>query len=564
MQTKSLDLERGSSQFAYIVDNANLSQTGNITIEGLFNIESFPSLGAYGMLASKWKSGGNASWFFGFYNPSGTTLLNFAYSTDGSYQAANDKTISLPNNLVVGRWVHLAVVFTASTATIKWYINGRLITTTTASGTSIYDSTANFGVGASYDSGGNGVNFGDGKLKNLRYWSTARTQKEIIQFMGTSAEGESGLVDEWKFEDNYNGVNGNNLTASGSPVFAADVPNTLGMKDVANWTLLEKINVDISSLGLSADLDLYPINVTSLLSASFGNLETDGKDLRFTTDEAGLYEVPYELVSIDTSGETIQAWVLLPTVTYNASFTALYVWGGYASAVGYASTDIMGGQSVWNSNYGFVQHQEANSNDSTVNAVNGTNANVTYDAGKIGNKSVFNGSNARVTNTFKPDLVDGTIQFWGQGNDVDANAYFIFNYNNPSGTNNRFYLYINAAGNLAINLGKDDSEYDTGVAITTVKHVSVVYTSTNFTAYVNGAVAGSTQSRTAYIGLGASMYFGSSSTGSWLTGSMDEIRYNKEQLSFDWIKTDYNLQNSPATYITNLPIGGGSGMFLMF
>lgn len=593
-QTKSLDLELSSSQYASITDasQSGLDITGDITIEAMIKLEQLPITPATNFtIVSKYLTTGNQRSYI--LDIDTTNKLHIIYSDNGEYTSHNTEastTSALFTSSDIGIWIHISVTIDVSTQTIKMYRNGREIsvTNTASNASSIFNGTSIFGVGVR----GNLDNFFDGKLKNVRVWSDVRTQKEIIQFMGTSAVGETGLVSEWQFEDDYIDSQGSNdLTASGSPVFASDVPNTIGIKDVANWTLLEKINVDISSLSLSADLDLYPINVTSLLSATFTGLESDAKDLRFTTDEAGLYEVPYELVLFNQAGETIQVWVLLPTLTYDASFTALYVWGTNSGATGYASTDIMGGQSVWRSEYKGVWHLEEASGtraDSTANANNlADNNTVTQGTGKIGNGADFESSNTEylsITDASQTGLditSDFSFSSWlsiesSLGVGVEAhignkknigvdNGGWFSRYRNSGGTYQfTMTLYTSAGANDAFTLNYT-------LTPGTLYHFAFTWDSSTSTArfFINGVQQGSDQTGTiTSIGntpnpfqIGVRNNAGTP-TSSW-DGIMDEFRIFAEYISADWIKADYSLQNSPATYITNTAISGGN-FFLMF
>lgn len=78
LNTNSLDLESGSSQYASRADTASLSITGNIAIEAQIKPESLPAVGSEMTIASKWdESGTLQSYKFSLYGISG-------YFGDGS------------------------------------------------------------------------------------------------------------------------------------------------------------------------------------------------------------------------------------------------------------------------------------------------------------------------------------------------------------------------------------------------------------------------------------------------------------------------------------------------
>lgn len=57
--TNSLDLESGSSQYAYSADTASLSVTGDLSLEAFIKPESLPASGSSMTLISKWNGSGN-------------------------------------------------------------------------------------------------------------------------------------------------------------------------------------------------------------------------------------------------------------------------------------------------------------------------------------------------------------------------------------------------------------------------------------------------------------------------------------------------------------------------
>lgn len=587
-QTKSIDLELSSSQYLTIADNASLSITGDITFEVMFKLEQLPSVaGSTFTIHNKgnWTSGSSRSWYC-FINTS--NVIQFILSADGT--TSNILTITQTDNaLTAGEWIHVAITVDVSTDTGVIYINGRQVgSTSVQTGTfgSIYDSGDSFYIGARNNSG-SPQNFFDGKMKNFRLWNDIRTQKEVIQFMGTTAVGETGLVSEWRFEDDAtDSESSNDLTENNSPVYASDVPNTMWMVGQSNWSLIEKKTIDISGLSLSGDLSLYPLPISNLETSSFSSLESDGKDLRFTTDEDGLYEVPFELVDIDTGGGTIEAWVLLPTLDYNDSVDALFVWGGYSSAVAYAETDILGAGSVWSVARKAIFHLgEASGNaiDSTLNSHDGTDTNtVGADTGKIGGARSFVAANTELFSIANhSDLRPATnfsIQGWIKTS--TKGTFVVQSYNSPDGVNDYgWQVFVEGSnGKLQFRLFTGPTTPTSVLSTTGVDdgawhHFAAVYDTTNsvMRVYIDGAQENTT-ARTGNVGYHGTNYVeigrrhGSLPfTDSYFNGLIEEVRFTNEVLGADWIKANYNLQNDPASYITNTAFGGSdSNMFLLF
>src|SRR3990167_1471503 len=87
LNTASLDLESGSSQYATAADSASLSIISDITIEGNFKPESLPAAGAEVTLVSKWDGlSDERSYYLGLAAVSG-------YFGDGS-----DGTLTISSN----------------------------------------------------------------------------------------------------------------------------------------------------------------------------------------------------------------------------------------------------------------------------------------------------------------------------------------------------------------------------------------------------------------------------------------------------------------------------------
>jgi len=219
--TKSLDLESSSSQYASKTDHSALSITGNITVEAWIKPESL----AAGTILSKWYQDGTLKSYGFFTNTTGS--LSFSYSGDGNNESgATSGLIIAPEDL--GTWIHVAVSVVVSTRACSFYKNGVLVGTVTATGTqsAIHDNSSTFAIGAR-DIQGTPDTFFDGKIAEVRLWSTNRTQAQIREKAFSNLVGnETNLNGYWKLNDNYNDTtsNANNLTSSGSPVFATDVP----------------------------------------------------------------------------------------------------------------------------------------------------------------------------------------------------------------------------------------------------------------------------------------------------------------------------------------------------
>jgi len=220
--THSLDLEASSSQYASITDasQSGLDITGDMTIECWIKPESSPSSA---ILVSKY---GVSSYSFKLWQTS--TSIALTLTSDGA--GVNSSFIS--HSITVGVWQHIAVTYKASSGLVTLYINSTSTGTATNTKTSIFNSSADFEIGSNRS----GNNTYDGLIDEVRIWDDVRTATEIADNYQTELVGdEANLQGYWRFNNDYTDEtsNGNDLTASGSPVFSTDVPFSSAAPDNA-------------------------------------------------------------------------------------------------------------------------------------------------------------------------------------------------------------------------------------------------------------------------------------------------------------------------------------------
>ena len=233
----SLDLEDGSSQYAEITDGSQtgLDLTGDFTMECWIKPESLPTAGNQVALVAKW-SNASPGYMFRIDNNAGT----YRVEVDTRLSGVTDQ-LYVNYAFSIATWYHVAVVFTASTATFELFINGTSQGSSAAgANTSIDNSSANFVVGARYAVGI--INLFDGLIDDVRVWSDKRTSTEISQKYNKEivVNYESNLVGYWKFNNSYldETVNNNDLTSSGSPVFSTTVGMASAVSNSGTGTLI--------------------------------------------------------------------------------------------------------------------------------------------------------------------------------------------------------------------------------------------------------------------------------------------------------------------------------------
>ncbi|PIR84059.1 hypothetical protein COU18_01480 [Candidatus Kaiserbacteria bacterium CG10_big_fil_rev_8_21_14_0_10_51_14] len=236
--SNSVDFERDSSHYMTASDSTSLSVTGDMTLEAWVKFESIPPYDSAEMvIASKFDSGSDKrSFIFSQRNNGGSQYLSFIASSAGTGGTVKDVAWT-PST---GTWYHVAAVYTASSGSVSFYVNGvQQGSTQTGLPTSIHDNDAAFTVGGSGTDGG----YFDGKIDDLRIWNIVRTAQEILDDKSRELYGnEVGLVGYWKLNADSgldSTANGNTLSGVNSPVDSLDtafpgVTETLKVRKSAN------------------------------------------------------------------------------------------------------------------------------------------------------------------------------------------------------------------------------------------------------------------------------------------------------------------------------------------
>lgn len=217
VNTHCVDLESGSSQYLSRADEALISITGNLTIECWIQFESLPASDNTMNIVGK-TAASNASYVFKMLNPSGVLTLAFTNSVNGT----DLLTASVAWTASTGVWYHVAVVYTAAGGTADFYVNGvQQGTQQSGLATSIFDGTAALHIGAA-----NAGDFFDGKIDDVRLWSTTRTAANILDNIRVEIDSATNLVGSWHLNNALTDSSGNalTLTNNGVATFSTQVP----------------------------------------------------------------------------------------------------------------------------------------------------------------------------------------------------------------------------------------------------------------------------------------------------------------------------------------------------
>ena len=252
--TYSLDLEAGSSQYAYRADTASLSLTGDCTFEFWILRES---ININATILTKWRdSGTNKS--YGLEINSNNDIVMYISANGSAYTGG---TFTLANLTSTTNWYHIAIAYDASAGSAELYVNGTSIQTITGLPTSIYNSTEDFAIGRDWSYG----QYYDGLIDEVRIWSDIRTAQEIVDNMSVQLVGnEAGLNAYWQFNNGYLDMtaNDNDLTAVNNPVFSTTVPfsGAVGPANLKSYNTNLKANIKTINTNLIANVKTLNTN----------------------------------------------------------------------------------------------------------------------------------------------------------------------------------------------------------------------------------------------------------------------------------------------------------------
>jgi hypothetical protein len=181
----------------------------------------------------------------------------------------------------------------------------------------------------------------------------------------------------------------------------------------------------------------------------------------------------------------------------------------------------------------------------------GSNTGVTASSGKIDGASEYNGSNQHWQNIWQGSTGNSpwSVSFWINTDTVSSAK--TWTRTGSLATRRVLSIGHTNTGKLKVNHYYDDWTTTLQLSINTWHHIVVTYDgSRGVSVYKDGAwVQSRTLSADLNIGGDTALYVGRWASGvEQFDGELDEYRIHTNQLSADWIATEYNNQNSPSTF----------------
>lgn len=350
-----------------------------------------------------------------------------------------------------------------------------------------------------------------------------------------------------------------------------------------DWSYRKNITIDKSRV--SGTLSDFPVLIHLASDNDLRNgTRSDGYDILFTASD-GTTKLPHEIETYVNSTGELFAWVKVPAVRSSAN-TTLYMYYNNSNAVNQQDKT-----NVW-TNYKTVWHMTENPSgaapqilDSTSNAYHATTGTVMTASqqvpAKINGGLYFDGNDNLTTSYYQTSVTAYSIDTWIKTSTTNTLVGIVndrgYDENIPGGTGLSLTLSVGGTygggpnpGAGIVDYGVDSNGIYYGDYSNTTKTINdntwhhVVGTwagsgpvdPSQFRIYIDGdpmvltAVTIGTRPTPPLSGLSG---YGTKIAQhqpwkTYLQGTLDETRISTATLSADWIKTEYNNQNSPPTF----------------
>ncbi|MFA5667606.1 MAG: DUF2341 domain-containing protein [Balneolaceae bacterium] len=289
----------------------------------------------------------------------------------------------------------------------------------------------------------------------------------------------------------------------------------------------------------------FPVLVSVTDTDLKNNVENaNGYDIIFAENADGTSILNHDLESYSSASGKLVAWVKVPSISSSANKT-IYMFYGNSSV----STDLSS-TATWDSDYRLVMHMTPDLSDATSYANNGSNNGSSSATGMIGDGRSFNRNNNHhisVAHNSSLNLTNQiTMSFWVNLSTTSPLSYLTKgsdeSYQAYSRNNGRPEFRRNGNSSSRRLRSNTQISQNSWVYLTYVKSTTAKFIYINGDLDVTGSDTGTFDTNNKALII--------SRDGNGLDGLMDEVRVSSIPRSADWIKTEYNNQSSPNTFIT--------------
>ena len=401
------------------------------------------------------------------------------------------------------------------------------------------------------------------------------TAGNLIDINSTSAGSVFGLILNGTISADY--VDVQDSTVDGTATLPVVPTNSTDNGNNTNWFVSSpagwysvtsrtgRVKISIESTEVASTQVDFPVyfdlsNIPDTYDF-WDDTQADGGDIVITTAD-GTTRLPLEIVSIVTtpSSEAGELWFKAPAAL-TSSDTIYYLYYGHATEEQPAIDAAYGAEAVWSNNYLASWHLHDDFLDSSSNDSDGTNTGSADIAGKIGDGQDFEGVDyIDVATTAFSNITDEvTVSLWQYGDAAvqpqSDNCFHGADASNqrqlaaiiPWATGIAYWDAFGGSPYNRISKAASAAEYE---GQWNRWSFTLNSTTGNMYMYLNGSQWHSDTGKTNTYSTITNFKIGSSYDTLYnYDGIIDEMRISTVARSVDWIETEHNNQNAPATFV---------------
>jgi len=307
-------------------------------------------------------------------------------------------------------------------------------------------------------------------------------------------------------------------------------------------------------------LDNVPVEA---IDAGGNSALNGGGDLRFSTDDQGVNQLPLEVVSYVTNASapsrSCQLWIRFPT--YASGTREVYMFYKKAAETQPAVGAAFGRNAVWSDTAASYRLE-----DKVTNSAGGTSltevGTVNTVTGEIGDGQQITSNSNYLDTGISPSVSDGAVSLWAKPTNITATASFIFT--DRTSTGEYFQVAITPTGKVNTRVASSSNQVETAnnaLSIGVWSHIVVTWGAGGIAIYVDGVSSATGPYTGSWVSNSNIMIGHTDAFALPFIGDVDEIALFNVQHDSDYISSEYDNQSGPAAFWTTgtpeTPSGGG-------
>ncbi|RFC55277.1 DUF2341 domain-containing protein [Brumimicrobium aurantiacum] len=343
------------------------------------------------------------------------------------------------------------------------------------------------------------------------------------------------------------------------PTILAITLNFIFISQAPGYNYGKQIIINSSKVSGTSNLSNFPVLISFTdpdlrSNANGGRIQNEnGYDITFTSDDC-VTELDYEIESYNAANGTYNIWVKIPSLLATSDY-ALYMYYGNNTITSNPSS-----ANTWSHGYDGVWHLHNDLLDASASGNNGSNFGSTNTSpSKIANGQNFARPNHYISINNHPSRT-GSFSYSGWAKTINRSSHgqrIICDDENNSNGSHALSVGDPGTGRIRFYIrGMNPVSLDSPVLISNNTWHYCVASYDNSTKekkiYIDGIeVASENVTGTLVAASGTPSIGGENSSGevnNRFSGDLDEIRAIPSVLSPDWIKTEFNNQNSPSDF----------------